>query len=102
MPNVQRDLSAQRKGRFQLAIVVAQEDHAFDAQHCRCGALLLLTHLAELVGRDAGIMAALVAVGDDDERYVPALRGQLSAGAARAELVVVGVRADHQGALALG
>ncbi len=46
MPDVKRDLGAERGCGLELAVVVAQEDHPLHAQHRRCGALFGLARLA--------------------------------------------------------
>ena len=57
----------------QLPVLVAQEEHVLHAQDLRRGALLLLTDRRQLLRRHVRVVAALVAVGQDQVVELPAL-----------------------------
>jgi len=84
-----------------LAVGIAQELHARDAERAGGVALLVGADDGQPLGRHRAVTRPLVAVGDDDIGDLAAVLDQLGHGAARAELGVVGVRGDDQRALDL-
>ena len=85
----------------QPAVGVAEEDDVLDADGLRGSALLGLPDAGDLAARDVGVEAAGVAVGADAVRHRDARGGPRRDRAAGAEVDVVGVRGDDQGALDL-
>src|SRR5207245_100113 len=87
---------------LELAVLVAEELDALDAEHAGGFALLGLAGPGQALGRHRAVARALVAVGRDDVGHLAAVLDVLGHGAAGAELRVVGMRGDHHDALDCG
>ena len=82
----------------ELAVVVIEEEDVFDAEEGGGVALLLAAHLDQVAGRDGFVVAALGAVGADQVVELPALLRPEVGGAGGAEVGVVRVSGDDEGA----
>src|SRR5690606_36607860 len=94
-----RQLAAQRDGRLQRAVAVAEEAHVRHADDRRRGALLGLSLPGQLVDVDARLVAPGGAVRYDHVADLRALRGPLRDAPRDTKLDVVRVGGNHENAL---
>jgi len=95
------DVAPQVAGVLDLAVGIAEELDARDAERARGVALLLFTDPRQALGGHRTIPRALVAVRHDDVADLAAVPDELRDGPPGAELGIVGVRGHHQDLLDL-
>src|SRR3990172_5784048 len=90
-----RDVTAKGSRGLELAVGVAEEDHALYAEHLAGPALLLFSDLRQAFGGHSAIARSLVPVGHDEITDLAPLLDPLGYCSTAPELGIIGVRHHH-------